>query len=56
MRHERKQLYKLCTVLVAHDRRGDPVKDVVEQSPFSKSELLVRLAKDYLRANKGKGP
>lgn len=59
MRHERKQLYKLCTALVGCAERGDPagVSDMILQSPYQhESELLVRLAKDYLRTNKGKGP
>jgi hypothetical protein len=42
----------VCRKIVSYHKNGDPVKDVVEQTPYSEAELLVELARDYLKSRK----
>jgi hypothetical protein len=45
-------LLDLCKEMVAYAKNGDPVKDVIENSEYREDELLVLLAKHYIKTNK----
>lgn len=45
-------LYQICKRIIAFVDNGDPVKDVIEQTPYTETELLYELALDYLKHNK----
>jgi hypothetical protein len=44
-------LKELCQKIVMYAKNGDPVHDVIEQSPYSESELIYELALDYLASH-----
>lgn len=45
-------LLEVCETLIRYIDNGDPAKDVIEQTPYSETELLYELALDYVKHNK----
>ena len=43
-------LYEVCQELIRYIDQGDPVKDVLEDTPYSESELIYELALHYVRS------
>jgi len=44
-------LFEVCQEIVKYIDNGDPAKDVIENTPYSESELLYELALHYVRSN-----
>lgn len=38
----------ICRKILEYSLNGDPVKDVIEQTPYSVDELIVELATEYV--------
>jgi len=41
-------LKEVCEQIVVYVKNGDPIKDVIEQTPYSETELIYELALAYL--------
>lgn len=41
-------LQELCKLIVQYSDDGNPVKDAIEQSPYTTDELIYELALDFL--------
>lgn len=39
----------ICRKIIEANKNGDPVKDVIENTPYRESEILDDLAREYLR-------
>lgn len=45
--HNSADIKEICEKIVAYVKNGDPVKDVIEQTPYSETELIYELALAY---------
>lgn len=45
-------LRSICEDILKFAKNGDPVKDVIENTSYTEEELLVELAKYYIRTQR----
>jgi hypothetical protein len=38
----------VCQKVLEYAERGDPIKDVLEQTPYSETEFILELVRDYI--------
>jgi hypothetical protein len=44
-------LFEVCKEIIKYVDNGDPAKDVLEQTPYSESDLIYELALAYISAH-----